>query len=183
MRLRQPEERYLQDILSKWCPHLWKIFGSLARGSIIMMCRLPRLHRHSHSTQPQYLGRRHPLRHHIQKYCVCLGQSAGPLSPGLSGFSTSKRGVSVEEKHHTRATIAALKHEKSPFYFLTGFPLLIAGSPCCINKQWGLVCTGSQQRWLWRWAGLQAAMELRLRWHTLNSTQTLWQSIEPSPTF
>jgi len=38
-------------------------------------------------------------------------------SPGLSGLPTSKQGVSVEEKHHSRATIAALKHEKSLFIF------------------------------------------------------------------
>lgn len=47
-----------------------------------------------------------------------LAQPIGWLhSPGLSGFPTSKQGVSVEEKHHTRATIAALKHEKSLFIF------------------------------------------------------------------
>lgn len=38
--------------------------------------------------------------------------------PGFSGFPTSKREVSVEKKkHHTRATIAAPKHEKSLFIF------------------------------------------------------------------
>lgn len=79
-----------------------------------MMCRLLWLHSHSHCTQPQYLCRRHPLCHHIQKYC--LAQPISWLhSPGLSGFPTSKQGVNVEEKHHTRATIAALKHEKSLF--------------------------------------------------------------------
>lgn len=47
-----------------------------------------------------------------------LSQPIGWLhSPGLSGFPTSKQRVSVEEKHHTRTTIAALKHEKSHFIF------------------------------------------------------------------
>ncbi|TNN86963.1 hypothetical protein EYF80_002718 [Liparis tanakae] len=31
-----------------------------------------------------------------------------------------------------------------------GFPLLMAGSPCCVNKQRGSVGAGGQQRWLRR---------------------------------
>lgn len=100
-----------------------------------------------------------------------------PRPRGLSSFLTSKSGVSAEGKHHTRTTIAPLKHEKSLFIF--------DRLPTCngrINKQLASARTGGQQPRLWRWAGLQAAVELRLRWHTLSSTQTPRQSIELSST-
>lgn len=94
--------------------------------------------------------RRPPFhRHHVQKYAVCPGQSAGCAAPGLSSFLTSKQEVSVEGKHHTRTTTAPLKHEKS-LLFLTGFPLLMAGAPRRINKQLASACTGGQQPRLWR---------------------------------
>lgn len=93
-------------------PRSEKIFGSFAPGSVIMMLRLPLFHRRVSARK-----RREPQRHHIQKYAVCPNQSAGSTAPGRSRFLTSKRGVSVEGKHHTRTTIAPLKHEKSLFIF------------------------------------------------------------------
>lgn len=60
---------------------------------------------------------RHQLHCHIQKYSFLAQQIGWLHRPGFSGFPTSKQEVSVEKKHHTRATIAAPKHEKSLFIF------------------------------------------------------------------
>lgn len=82
-----------------------------------MMCGLPWLHSHSHCTQTTVPLPEAPTMPPHSKI-LHLSQPIGWLhSPGLSGFPTSKQGVSVEEKHHTRATIATLKHEKSLFIF------------------------------------------------------------------
>lgn len=82
-----------------------------------MMYRLSLLHSHSHCTQPIVPLPEAPTTPPHSKI-LYLAQPMGWLhGPGLNGFPTSKQGVSVEEKHHTRATIAALKHEKSLFIF------------------------------------------------------------------
>lgn len=65
--------------------------------------------------QPQYLCRR--------RYTTTFKNTAfGPANqmapqPRVKRLPNLKRGVSVEGKHDTRATIAALKHEKSLFIF------------------------------------------------------------------
>lgn len=72
-------------------------------------------------------GLRHPLRHHIQKYCICLGQSAGAWVEGWRGverlLDLRARGVSAEEKTSHKSHNCSPQNMKSLFFhFLTGFP-------------------------------------------------------------
>lgn len=141
-----------------------------------MMHRQPPLHRRSNSTQPQRLCRREPLCHHIQKYGVPTNRLAPPPPPhplGVKQLPNLKARGQCGGENITQEPQLLPSNMKSLLLFLTGFPLLMAGSPRCINKQLAPACTGGQQQRLWRRAGLQATLELRFRWHTLSPTHTL----------
>lgn len=76
------------------------------------------------------------------------------LYPMLSGFPTSALEVRSGKNITQEPQLQPSDMKSVSFYSLTGLPLLIAGSTCCVNKQAGrpLCLYWLQRQWL-RWWG------------------------------
>ena len=111
----------------------------LAPGTIIMICKLDRLHSLRHSTQPQPSCPGHPPPPPPPPSKIL--HLAQPISwlhkPWVKRLARPQRRRSERGRNITQKPQLQPSNMKSLFLFLTNVPCLIAGSTRWINKQGG----------------------------------------------